>query len=125
MHEWTIADNLVRLVGEAARKEGLTGVSEVYVRVGSLRQVIPETLKTAFARLIGETEFAGAELKIEEVPLAVKCRRCGSEKAGDELAFTCGECGGTDLEILAGDELMLDSMEGGRGGEGNSDQESG
>ncbi len=121
MHEWTIADNLVRLVEEAARKESLTGVSEVYVRVGALRQVIPQTLKTAFARLVGETEFAGAELKIEEVPLAVKCRRCGSEKAGDDLAFTCGGCGGTDLEIISGDELLLDSMEGGRGGQETGD----
>ncbi len=115
MHEWTIADNLVRLVGEAARKEGLAEVSEVYVRVGALRQVIPRTLETAFAHLIGETEFAGAELKIEEVPLAVKCRGCGSEKAGDDLAFTCGECGGTDLEIISGDELFLDYLEGERG----------
>ncbi|MDP8236555.1 MAG: hydrogenase maturation nickel metallochaperone HypA [Candidatus Erginobacter occultus] len=117
MHEWTIADNLVRLVGEAARKEGLTEVSEVYVKVGVLRQVIPETLKTAFSHLIGEIEFAGAELKIEKIPLAVKCRDCGSKKAGDDLAFTCGRCGGIDLEILAGDELYLDYLEGKGNGE--------
>ena len=115
MHEWTIADNLVRLVEEAARREGLMEVSAVYVRVGALRQVIPETLRTAFSRLIGETGFAGAELKIEEVPLSVKCRACGSEKAGDDLAFTCGGCGSTDLDILAGDELFIDYLEGEQG----------
>lgn len=118
MHEWTIADNLVRLVGEAARKENLAEVSAVYVKVGVLRQVIPETLKTAFAHLIGETEFAGAELMIEEVPLAVRCRDCGSDAAGDDLAFTCGRCGSIDLEILAGAELFLDSLEGERAGNG-------
>ena len=112
MHEWTIADNLVRLLEETARKEELTAIAAVYVKVGMLRQVIPETLQTAFRHLIGETEFAGAELKIEEIPLSVKCRGCGSEKAGDDLAFTCGRCGGTDLEILAGDELFLDYLEG-------------
>jgi hydrogenase nickel incorporation protein HypA/HybF len=122
MHEWTIADNLVRLVEEAARKERLAAVSEVYVKVGVLRQVIPETLRTAFSHLIGETEFAGAELKIEEVPLSVKCRGCGSEKAGDDLAFTCADCGGTDLEILSGDELFLDYLEGnGESGMGNGE----
>ncbi len=112
MHEWTIADNLVRLVEEAARRERLAAVSEVYVKVGVLRQVIPETLRTAFSRLIGETEFAGAELKIEEVPLAVRCRSCGSDTAGDDLAFTCGECGSTDIEVVSGDELFLDYLEG-------------
>lgn len=116
MHEWTIADNLIRLVREAGRREGLAAVSEVYVKVGVLRQVIPETLRTAFARLIGETEFAGAELVIEEVPLAVRCRDCGANAAGDDLAFTCGRCGGIDLEILAGDELYLDCLEGERRG---------
>jgi len=112
MHEWTIADNLARLVREVARKEGLAEVSEVYVKVGVLRQVIPETLQTAFSHLIGETEFAGARLKIEEAPLAVRCRNCGSDTAGDDLAFTCGRCGGTDLEIISGDELFLDYLEG-------------
>lgn len=115
MHEWTIADNLVRLVGEAARKEELSEISEVHVKVGALRQVIPETLKTAFAHLIGETEFAGARLKIEEIPLAVKCRGCGWDAAGDDLAFTCGRCGGIELEIISGDELFLDYLEGEKG----------
>ncbi len=112
MHEWTIADNLVRLAASAARREGLGKISEVHVKVGVLRQVVPETLQTAFRHLIGETEFAGAELKIEEIPLAVRCRSCGAGKAGDDLAFTCGECGSTDLEILSGDELFLDCLEG-------------
>ena len=112
MHEWTIADNLVQLAAAAARKEGLGKIREVQVKVGVLRQVIPETLQTAFRHLVGETEFAGAELKIEEIPLAVRCRSCGSRKAGDEMAFTCGECGSTDLEILAGNELFLDCLEG-------------
>ena len=112
MHEWTIADNLVRLVEEAARRERLAAVSEVYVKVGVLRQVIPETLRTAFSRLIGETEFAGAELKIEEVFLVVCCWSCGLDIVGDDFVFICGECGFIDIEVVFGDEFFLDYLEG-------------
>ncbi len=114
MHEWAIADNLVKLAASAARRENLASVSRVVIRVGALQQVIPETLQCAFEMLAGETEIAGARLEIETVPLEVRCRGCGEKTAGKDLLFTCGACGGGDLEILSGKELYIDYMEGER-----------
>ncbi|MFH1037438.1 MAG: hydrogenase maturation nickel metallochaperone HypA [PVC group bacterium] len=114
MHEWAIADNLVRLVTEAARKENLAAVSRVVIKVGALRQVIPETLETAFEMLAGETEIAGARLVTETVPLEVRCRSCGETTAEGGILFTCAHCAGGDLEILSGKELYIDYIEGER-----------
>ena len=54
MHEWSIADNLVKLVVQATDREGLTLVSRVVIQVGVLRQVVPESLELAFSCRTGK-----------------------------------------------------------------------
>ncbi len=54
MHEWSIADNLVKLVVQATEREGLTLVSRVVIQVGVLRQVVPESLELAFSCRTGK-----------------------------------------------------------------------
>lgn len=112
MHEWSIADNLVKLVAAAAEREGLGSVSRVVIQVGVLRQVIPESLDMAFAFLAGETPIAGALLEIETIPLKVRCRDCGAEVTGNDFIFTCSACGGVDIDTLSGKELYIDYIEG-------------
>jgi len=112
MHEWSIADNLVKLVVSAAEREGLESVSRVVIQVGVLQQVIPESLEMAFSFLGGETLIAGAVLEIETIPLKARCRDCGAEISGSDFVFTCSACGGVDLEIFAGKELYIDYIEG-------------
>jgi hydrogenase nickel incorporation protein HypA/HybF len=112
MHEWSIADNLVKLVVKAVEREGLVSVSRVVIQVGVLRQVIPESLDMAFSFLAGETSVAGAALEIEMVPLKARCRDCGVEISEGEFVFICPACGGFDLDILSGKELYIDYIEG-------------
>ncbi|MDP8214727.1 MAG: hydrogenase maturation nickel metallochaperone HypA [Candidatus Euphemobacter frigidus] len=112
MHEWAIADNLVKLVAAAARREDLESVSKVVIRVGALQQVVPETLEMAFRMMAEETEIAGARLKIEPVLLKLRCRNCQTITTGNDFVFTCQKCGGVDLEIISGKELYIDYMEG-------------
>ncbi len=115
MHEWSIADNLVKLVVKAVEREGLASVSRVVIQVGVLRQVIPESLEMAFSFLAGETAIAGAGLEIEVVPLKARCRDCGAEIREGEFIFICPACGGFDLDILSGKELFIDYIEGEKG----------
>lgn len=116
MHEWSIADNLVKLIMAAAEREGLVTVSRVAIRVGVLRQVIPESLEIAFSCITRETPISGAGLEIEVVPLKVCCRNCGTEFSGNNFVFACSNCGGTDLNIIAGKELYIDFIEGEKNG---------
>ena len=112
MHEWAIADNLVKLVASAARREDLESVSKVVIRVGVLQQVIPETLETAFSMLAEETDIAAARLEIMIVPMEVRCRLCGATTTGAGLIFICKCCGSADVDIISGKELYIDYIEG-------------
>jgi hydrogenase nickel incorporation protein HypA/HybF len=48
---------------------------------------------------------------MEQIPAEGKCRLCGVESRLGSFPLQCGGCGGFDLEILKGEELMVESLE--------------
>jgi hydrogenase nickel incorporation protein HypA/HybF len=108
MHELSIAEAVVGIVSRHAAGRR---VHKVELRVGHLRQVVPSALEFAFELLTNGTFLEGAELEIEDVPAQGRCRRCGALSTMSEFPLRCGGCGGLDLELLAGQELLVDSLE--------------
>jgi hydrogenase nickel incorporation protein HypA/HybF len=108
MHELAIADAVVRIACTHARGRRVTTVE---LRVGHLRQVVPSALEFAFGLVAEGTEVEGAELTMEVVPAAGRCRACGADTALPELPLRCARCGGFDVEVLQGEELLVDSLE--------------
>jgi hydrogenase nickel incorporation protein HypA/HybF len=108
MHELSIADAVVTI---ARRHAAGRPVSCVHVKVGYLRQVVPDSLTFAFELIVEGTELAGAKLEIEEVPAAVRCRACEARTTLEQFPAHCGRCGGLDVEVTAGEELLVDSIE--------------
>ncbi|HWT22578.1 MAG TPA: hydrogenase maturation nickel metallochaperone HypA [Solirubrobacteraceae bacterium] len=108
MHELSIAESVVRI---AERHADGRPVAKVELKVGHLRQVVPPALTFAFELVAQGTCLEGAELAIEEVPPAGRCRRCDTEAELDGLPLHCPACGGLDLELLRGEELLVDALE--------------
>jgi hydrogenase nickel incorporation protein HypA/HybF len=108
VHELSIADAVVRIA--SAHASGRR-VRRVELRVGHLRQVVPSALKFAFELLANGTPLEGAELVIEDVPVSGSCRACGVETTMTRFPLQCSACGGLDLELTAGEELLVDALE--------------
>jgi hydrogenase nickel incorporation protein HypA/HybF len=108
MHELSIADAIVRIACDTA---GDRRVTRVEVKVGHLRQVVPDALAFAFDLVAEGTAAAGAELVLEPVPVAARCRACGAESAPKEFPLRCAACGGLDLDLLRGEELLVEAVE--------------
>ena len=106
MHELSIADALLEI---ALRHADGRRIESVEVKVGHLRQVVPDALMFAFALVAEGTEAEGAELLLEEVPAAGVCRACGAETELEGFPFACA-CGGLDVEIVRGEELLVDAV---------------
>ena len=53
----------------------------------------------------------GAVLVITKVPARSLCRECGTEYAHDRFQMVCTSCGSMNVELLAGRELKIDSIE--------------
>ena len=108
MHELAIAESIVAI---AERHAAGRRVSRVEVAVGHLRQVVPAALEFAFELVAQGTLLDGAELALEEVPAAGRCRSCDAESRLDGFPFTCRACGGWDVEVTAGEELRVESLD--------------
>jgi hydrogenase nickel incorporation protein HypA/HybF len=108
MHELAIADSVVRIAcAHAAGRK----VARVELKVGHLRQVVPSALEFSFALVAEGTELEGAELGLEVVPAGGRCRTCGFDGPLPQFPLQCRACGGFDVEVLRGEELLVDALE--------------
>jgi hydrogenase nickel incorporation protein HypA/HybF len=108
VHELSIAEAVMSIIERHATGRPVTRVE---LRVGHLRQVVPGALEFAFEIVAQGTVAEGAELVMEEVPAAGHCRQCGTSGDLGGFPFSCAGCGGFDVEVTRGEELMVDSLE--------------
>jgi hydrogenase nickel incorporation protein HypA/HybF len=108
VHELAIADCIVDIASRHARGRRVT---KVEVRVGHLRQVVPDALSFAFELVAQGTPVEGAELALEQVPATVHCQACAAEGTLTAFPACCPSCGSLDVEVTGGDELLVDTLE--------------
>ena len=109
MHELSLSSAIVTTVVKHA--EGRP-VSVVTMRIGALRQVVPDTLDFYFGFVSKGTVCGDARLEQELVAARLRCGRCGREWGIDVPVFMCPECGaGGSVEIAEGNEFEVESIE--------------
>ncbi len=108
MHELSLCRSIIAI---SVRHAQGRPVASVRVRVGHLRQVVPDTLARCFELLAPASGLEGAVLEIIEVPAEVRCRACGATTVLERFELRCGVCGGSDLEVTAGEELLVEALE--------------
>jgi len=106
----SFATDLIRQVLRVAEAHGAVGVDEVGITIGEMQLIVPEALSTAFEIVARDTVAEGATLTIREEPLEACCRACGRRFAAAIDNYQCPDCGGADVEIVAGRDVVLDSV---------------
>ncbi len=108
MHELALSSAIVNTVAKHAEGRRVTTVN---LRVGRLRQVIPETLEFYFEFVARDTVCEGARLMQEVIDARLLCTPCACEWEIEIPAFRCPECGGSDVEIATGNEFQVESID--------------
>ncbi len=104
MHELSLAQAVAEQVDR--RADGRP-VRRVELRIGYLRQVVPDALSFSWEMLVAGTDLEGAELIIEHIPATVRCKACCVETTLDWPVLACAGCESHDVDLLTGDELEL------------------
>ena len=134
MHEWSLAEAVVRAVLALIEQRGASRASELEVVYGKLMGLDPDLMAEAIRELSVGSPLEGAEVKIVEEPARIRCRSCGSEFSlssvdidGPKILeeghgrenllhflpdlapalLRCPRCGSSDLEVDSGGSLRI------------------
>ena len=109
MHELSLSGAIVNTVVMHAQGRP---VSVVNLRVGALRQVVPDTLDFYFEFVARDTVCEGARLEQELIPARLRCGACEREWEIELPIFMCPDCGGAGrVEVASGNEFEVESIE--------------
>jgi hydrogenase nickel incorporation protein HypA/HybF len=123
MHELALSR---AIVDTAARRAGTRRVTAVQMRIGTLRQVVADSLAFYFEVVSRDTACEGARLDYELVRAELACPMCGERwdpaprpipTHGSELGaldalprFRCPACRGAGGEVVRGGEFQIESI---------------
>lgn len=112
MHEMSLTEGVVRILEEQAAAHGFTKVKTVWLEIGELSNVEPESMLFCFGAVAkGSPVAAEARLEIVRVPGAAYCLDCADTVAVATRYDGCPKCGGFGLQVTAGGEMRIKELE--------------
>ncbi len=109
MHELSVAS---AVLDTALRHAEDRRVLVVSLRIGHLRQVIPDSLAFYFELVARDTLAEGARLEQVVVPARVRCGGCEREWDMEGTPdFRCTQCQVSEVAVVSGNELEVESIE--------------
>jgi hydrogenase nickel incorporation protein HypA/HybF len=107
VHELSITQSVVDAISE---RFGDRRVSAVRLEIGRLSGVMPEAVRFCFDEVAAGTPVEGARLSIDEPVGRARCSACAEEFESEDLIPLC-RCGSARLELLAGADMRIVSVE--------------
>lgn len=117
MHELPIITRIVDICTQHAERNKARKILTIELYVSLLSDLKPEWLQRYFDHVSKDTLAAGAQLKIEPLPMIYKCDKCGHEFAieiqdGNVVAVTgCPECDSSEVKFVSGNGYRIGNME--------------
>ncbi len=135
MHEWALAESVIRAAAAHAAGGKLRSVSEVSVLLGELQAIDREIFVFALEEMVKSSfrDFASCKFKILKDPAAFKCKACAKKftlkvlkKSGAEaenihfipemahVFLKCPQCKSPDFDIVSGRGVTIKNIKGRR-----------
>jgi hydrogenase nickel incorporation protein HypA/HybF len=117
MHEMSLAEGVLQIVEDAARNSGGAGdggflrVKTVFIEIGQLSSVEPDSMRFCFDAVTRGTLAEGALLEVIEVPGEGLCFNCNKTVPLAALYDPCPACGGYPVQATGGTEMRVKELE--------------
>lgn len=111
MHELGITEGLLSLALEQATKAQAQRITKIEVVIGQDSDTSEESIRFYFDLLAPGTIAEGATLSFERVATRFRCPHCQRLLSPKEASGGCPNCGERHLELAAGKELYLKSID--------------
>ncbi len=120
MHEFSIANEIVKNVIDTARKNGGKKVLSIQLEIGELSHLNGEQVSFWIRELFKDSVAEGAEVKVKTIKARIQCRDCGYKggMASDQedsfrhlIPASCPRCNGFQIKIEKGRECILKKIQ--------------
>jgi hydrogenase nickel incorporation protein HypA/HybF len=111
MHEMALAESVLGIVEDTARKHGASQVRAVRLAIGRLSHVEPDALRFAFDVVTRHSIAQGARLEIDATEGMVWCMKCCEAVPLARLGDACPRCGSYQLQVTGGDDMRVQDIE--------------
>lgn len=111
MHELSLAVNVLEIAERILHKAQAQQIMSIELEIGQLSAVEPEALRFAMDALLPESVASGARVDYRFIAGRAHCQQCGKDFELDFLYDPCPLCDSFDKEILAGDDMLVKSVE--------------
>ena len=112
MHEMSIAEGVLGIVEETARREGFGAVRAVRLEIGELAAVEVAALRFCFESVVRGSVAEGARLEIDAAPGQAWCFACCAAVPLASRLDPCPRCGGARLQVCGGTGMRVKELEG-------------
>ena len=107
MHELSLCEAIADTV---VRRAAGRPVTRATVRIGAMRQVVPDSMSFCWTMLTDGSELDGCALDIEHIDAVIACV-CGARTTLRQPILVCDSCGSVDVVLETGEELLLVSID--------------
>jgi len=111
MHEMSLAEGVLQVIEEAARKDQFQQVTTVWLEIGQLSGVEPQAMSFCFDAVTRGSVADGARLEILTLPGQGWCLACAKTVPLSEVLGECPDCGGFQLQVTGGTEMRIKELE--------------
>lgn len=111
MHEMSLAESVLQIIEDTARKQGFTRVKTVWLEIGELACVEKESLRFGFDVVTRDSIAEQARLEIIEMAGQGRCEKCARDFPLAALYESCPECGSYEVKVTGGDAMRIKELE--------------
>ena len=111
MHELAITQSMFDIVLKQAEQAHAKKVTKINLVIGEMTSVVSDSVQFYLDFMTKNTIAEGAVVSIEMVPAKGRCRNCNQTFELTEFDWTCPNCQGNIVDVIAGKELFVESIE--------------
>ncbi|HLA97299.1 MAG TPA: hydrogenase maturation nickel metallochaperone HypA [Anaerolineales bacterium] len=111
MHELPVTESILEIALRHAGEAQAKRITDLYLVIGQLSSIVDDSIQFYWDIIARDTIAEGARLHFRRIRTRMKCQECNLEYEPQNSEFACPECSSYRVQIVAGNEFFMDSIE--------------
>ncbi|ERI91737.1 putative hydrogenase nickel insertion protein HypA [Clostridiales bacterium oral taxon 876 str. F0540] len=107
MHEIGVMIEVVKVVENFAKDNGVSKIEKLVLQIGELSSMVPRYIEACYPAAVDGTMLQDTKLEIEVMPGNGICKRCNKVFNIIENSSKCPHCKSEKWELLSGREFTI------------------